>query len=256
MSEFFVGTSGFQYDHWNKEVWYPTGMHHSMKLLWHMTHFNALEINSSFYSIPKPERVQAWADQMPTGSKLILKAPQSVSHRRRMLLYSDSGVKDGIEFMEYFFTCVLAIPDEKRGPVLFQIPKGLEFSNSDSMDRLTALCKLFANHGLQWAFEIRHPSWYHSTVFNMLTKYNVALVEHDSKDFVVPYTNTADWHYVRRHGTNGRYHGNYSRPAITTDFNRLALLDEEVYVFYNNDVNGFAPHNAQTLYNLARQNGV
>lgn len=255
MSNFYIGTSGYQYKHWDGGWWYPDRIPVANKLEWHMRHFNALEINSSFYAIPKPERVEAWADKMAPEQKLVLKAPQSVTHARRLRLYSTTGVKDGIDLLCYFLDGARGIPEEQRGPLLFQIPRGLGFHGRESIERLTGLLNVVClGYNMRLALEVRHSSWLHKDVIKVLSCYNAALVEHDHNDLYVPYISTADWHYVRRHGTNGKYSGEYTKEQMIADYARLNMLHKEVYLFYNNDGFAYAPHNAAFMLALARQN--
>lgn len=250
-SQLYIGTSGYQYKHWDG-WWYPEGINVSQKLNWHMGHFNALEINSSFYAIPKPERVEKWAMSFPPGKKLCLKAPQSVSHARRMKLFSDGNVRNGIDLLTYFLNGVHRIPEEVRGPILFQIPKAMEFAGELSMQRLRQLFfTVCEGHKLRLAFEIRNVTWLNRAVLDLFSQFNVALVEHDSKDLYVPYINTASWHYVRRHGTNGDYQGDYLNHQLERDYDRLDKLAKEVHVYFNNDGFAAAPKNACYMLSLA-----
>lgn len=238
----YIGTSGFQYAHWNNGVFYPRGTKDRLGYI--LSRLNAVEINSSFYSIPKPETVASWAEKIPGGAKMILKAPQSVSHRRRLKLRSDPGVKQGIDLLHYFIEGCLRIPAEKRGPALLQLPQRMEID----LTRLEAVLQVFAERGVKVALEIRHESWFASETFDLLARHNAALVSSDWIEFRTPLIHTADFCYVRRHGPTGRYDSLYDAAAIEEDAARLLEQPvREAYVLYNNDIHGYAPRNAMEM---------
>jgi uncharacterized protein YecE (DUF72 family) len=240
--KFYIGTSGFQYAHWNNGVFYPHGTKDRLAYIFSM--LNALEINSSFYSIPKPETVSSWAEKIPAGAKMILKAPQSVSHRRRLKLHSDPGVKQGINLLRYFIEGCLSIPGQKRGPTLLQLPHRMEID----LTRLEAILQIFAECGVHVALEIRHESWFTSATFDLLCRYNAALVSSDWIEFRTPLIHTADFCYVRRHGPTGLYDSLYDAAAIEEDASLLLEQPvKEAYVLYNNDGHGYAPRNAMEM---------
>lgn len=241
----YVGTSGYQYAHWNNGIFYPRGV--KDRLAYALTKMNVLEINSSFYSIPKPETVASWAAKIPDGSKIILKAPQSVSHRRRLKLHSDPGVKQGIDLLNYFIEGVLRIPEPKRGPVLLQLPGRMEID----LARLGPILQLFGERGLRLALEVRHASWFDSSTFDLLGRYNAALVSSDWIEFATPLVQTADFLYIRRHGPTSMYASLYDEDALRADVALIQRHDvNEAYVLFNNDIHGYAPINVAQMRNL------
>jgi uncharacterized protein YecE (DUF72 family) len=157
-----VGTSGYLYKHWNNGVFYPRGV--KDRLAHAMARMTAMEINSSFYRIPPPDTVAAWADSVPDGRSLVLKAPQSVSHRRRLKLHSEGGVRQGADLLAYFIEGVLRIAPDKRGPVLLQLPGQMQID----LARLEPVLALFAAHGVKLALEIRHASWFVAATLALL----------------------------------------------------------------------------------------
>ncbi|MDQ9169346.1 DUF72 domain-containing protein [Oxalobacteraceae bacterium R-40] len=243
--QIYVGTSGYQYAHWNNGVFYPRGI--KDRLSYAFTRMNALEINSSFYSIPKPDTVGTWAAKIPDGAKMILKAPQSVSHRRRLKLHSDPKVKQGIDLLNYFIEGVLRIPETRRGPVLLQLPGRMEID----LARLEPVLELFASRALKVALEVRHASWFDPCALHLLSRYNAALVSSDWVEFATPLVQTADFLYVRRHGPTSMYASLYDEDALWAD---LALIRkhqaQEAYVLFNNDIHGYAPVNAVQMMRL------
>lgn len=247
----YIGTSGFQYAHWNNGVFYPRGV--KDRLAFALERMNAIEINSTFYSIAKPETVSAWAAGIPPGAKLVLKAPQSVSHRRRLKLQSDPGIKQGADLLNYFIDGYLMIPDEHRGPALLQLPGHMEIN----LPRLEPVLRLFAERNLKVALEVRHASWFDKATFDLLERYGAALVASDWDEFRTPLVVTADFLYVRRHGPTSRYASSYDDDALRADVAMLLRQPaREAYVFFNNDIHGYAPRNAMRMIELIAEAGI
>jgi uncharacterized protein YecE (DUF72 family) len=243
--QIYIGTSGFQYAHWNNGVFYPPRI--KDRLAYALTKMNAVEINSTFYSIAKPETVATWAARMPDGSRMILKAPQSLSHRRRLKLHSDPNVKQGVDLLHYFIDGYLQIPVEKRGPALLQLPGRMEID----LTRLEPVLQIFTERSLRVALEIRHASWFDQRTFDLLAKYNAALVSSDWHEFATPLIETADFSYIRRHGPSSMYDSLYEEDAIRADISLLLSQHvDETYVLFNNDIHGYAPRNAIEMMTL------
>ena len=173
----YIGTSGYQYKHWNNGVFYPRGVRD--RLAYALERMTAVEINSSFYRIPPPETVAAWASVIPEGRKMVLKAPQSVTHRRRLKLHSEGGVRQGADLLAYFIGGALQIPPDQRGPVLLQLPGQMHID----LARLEPVLALLAGHGLRAALEIRHASWFVGATLSLLERYGAALVASDWPEF-------------------------------------------------------------------------
>ena len=240
-----IGTSGYLYKHWNNGVFYPRGV--KDRLAYAMARMTAMEINSSFYRIPPPDTVTSWAGSVPDGRSLVLKAPQSVSHRRRLKLHSEGGVRQGADLLAYFIEGVLRIPPDKRGPVLLQLPGQMPID----LVRLEAVLDLFGARGVRVALEIRHASWLVAPTLALLEKYGAALVASDWPEFSTPLIATCDFLYVRRHGPGALYASSYDDDALEAD---LALLRSQpcdrAHVFFNNDIHGYAPWNAMRMLEM------
>lgn len=244
---FHIGTSGYQYRHWNNGVFYPRGVRD--RLTYALERMTAIEINSSFYRIPPPETVQAWADAVPEGSRMVLKAPQSVTHRRRLKLHSEGGVRQGVDLLAYFIDGMLRISPGKRGPVLLQLPAQMQIE----LARLEPVLALLAGHGLRAALEIRHASWFCAATLSLLERYGAALVASDWPEFSTPLVPTCDFLYLRRHGPGALYASSYDDAALLDDIAQLRAHGaglESAYVFFNNDIHGYAPHDAMRMMAL------
>jgi uncharacterized protein YecE (DUF72 family) len=139
------------------------------------------------------------------------------------------------------------IPPEKRGPVLLQLPGQMQID----LARLEPVLALFAGHGLQVALEIRHGSWLVAATLSLLEKYGAGLVASDWPEFSTPLLATGDFVYLRRHGPGALYASSYEDRHLLAD---LALLRAQAagagYVFFNNDIHGYAPQNAMRMIEL------
>jgi uncharacterized protein YecE (DUF72 family) len=246
----YVGTSGFLYAHWNNGVFYPPRT--KDRMTYAFSKMNVLEINSTFYSMARPERIAAWAQAMPPETKLILKGPQSVTHRRRLKLHSDGPAKQGLDLMKYFIEGYLHIPEASRGPALLQLPGSMEID----LSRLEPVLELFAASSLKVALEVRHASWFQDDCLRLLERYNAALVASDWVEFATPLLTTADFVYVRRHGPTSMYDSLYSEEALQADIEILrAQAVKEAYVLFNNDIHGYAPRNVMEMIQLIAEEG-
>jgi len=247
--ELFIGTSGYQYKDWENGVFYPRGVKNRLAYL--MERVNAVEINASFYNTPKPETVARWGMTMPPGSRLVLKAPRSVSHRRRLKLESEGNVAQGRDLLLYFIEGCLRIPEDRRGPVLVQLPESMPI-NLERLDRVLAL---FHEYHLRVALEIRHRTWLVDDTYTLLSRYGGALVATHWKFFTIPLMALADFVYVRYHGPDPTrpYHGSYADTQLNDDLEEIKNTGvREAYVFFNNDFYGHAPRNAMAMLELAR----
>jgi uncharacterized protein YecE (DUF72 family) len=244
----YIGTSGYQYRHWNNGVFYPRGV--KDRLAYALERMTAIEINSSFYRIPPPDTVAAWSGALPEGSRMVLKAPQSVTHRRRLKLHSEGGVRQGADLLAYFISGALRIAPDKLGPVLLQLPGQMQID----LARLEPVLALLAEHGLRAALEIRHPSWFVAATLSLLERYGAALVASDWPEFSTPLVRTCDFLYLRRHGPGALYASSYDDDALLADLAQLrahrTAPTDSAYVFFNNDIHGHAPHDAMRMMAL------
>ncbi len=146
--------------------------------------------------------------------------------------------------------------DGTLGPVLFQLP-GFFRADLDRLDAfLLALDRQRYVRPLRSVLEVRHASWLDDAVIKRLASANVALCFHDWRDMPVTEPVTADFVYVRRHGTSPKkYHGSYSDAMLRKDARAIRAWRRrglDVYVYFNNDFEGHAWRNALTLKRLLR----
>jgi uncharacterized protein YecE (DUF72 family) len=234
-----IGCSGWNYPHWRERV-YPKGCHASRWLEYYATLFDTVEVNNTFYRLPRRDAVARWIEQTPEDFRFAVKMSRYITHIKR-LTDPEGG-------LERFYGRIEPLAESpKMGPVLWQLPP--TFKRND--ERLaTALAALPPG---RHCFEFREPSWYVEDVYELLGRHNAALVIPDSPKY--PFRTlelTADWTFVRfHHGTRGR-NGNYS-PRELDDWARR--IEEwrrrvDVYAYFNNDWEGYAVRNGRSLKRL------
>ena len=177
-----VGTSGYQYRAW-RGSFYSEDCKEADMLTEYAQRLDTVEINSTFYRMPKRSVLERWAQQVPDGFALTLKASRRISHRQRL--------KESAETLAILFENAAALGD-KLGAVLFQLPPNMK----KDLPRLADFLKLLPVDS--WpAFEFRHPSWFAQDVFSVLRDHNAALCIADVDGQAEAFVATADWGYLR-----------------------------------------------------------
>ncbi len=232
-----IGCSGWQYQSW-REVFYPPRTAQPRWLAHYASVFDTVEVNSTFYRLARREAVARWVEQVPPGFVFTIKSSQYLTHMKR-LLDMEQGVERLYEPLQPLNDAGIL------GPVLWQLPE--RFHRDD--DRLLgALERLPAG---RHAFEFRHRTWFVPDVYAMLRAHNVAFVSahragHGFPDDVV----TADFTFLRFHyGARGR-RGNYAQGELDGWADKVAAFaraELDVFAYFNNDWEAFAPRNAVAL---------
>jgi uncharacterized protein YecE (DUF72 family) len=237
-----IGCSGWNYAHWRNGVFYPPRLPARRWLEFYAQHFDTVEVNSTFYRLPRRDAVAHWVEQTPEGFTFTVKASRYLTHVRRL-----RDVGPGLEtFLERLEPLVQS---PKLGPILWQLPPN--FRRDD--ERLAAALAALPRE-LRHCFEFRHPSWFVDETYVLLREHGVALAIGDRPE-VHSFQSlelTAPWTLVRFHsGTRGR-RGNYSETELEEWAARLREWSRghEVFAYFNNDWEGFAPRNAQRLKGL------
>jgi uncharacterized protein YecE (DUF72 family) len=237
-----VGCSGWNYAHWRNGVFYPPRLAAGRWLEYYAERFDTVEVNSTFYRLPREEAVAHWVQQTPPGFTFTVKASRYLTHVRRL-----RDVGPGFEtFLERIEPLARS---PKLGPILWQLPPN--FRRDD--DRLAGALAVLPRE-LRHCFEFRHASWFVEETYALLREHGVALVIADRPE-VHAFQSlelTAPWTLVRFHaGTRGR-RGNYSETELEEWAARLRQWrrDHEVFAYFNNDWEGFAPRNASRMNEL------
>lgn len=244
-----AGTSGWSYRHWRARF-YPRGVPVRAWLPHYAQHFPTVELNTSFYAIPKPTSIAAWQAAVPADFVFAIKLWRGITHYRK-LVDCDDAVR---RFLDAFTT----LDPARRGPLLVQLPP---FLNKD-ITRLARFLDLWAEatHKQPWplAVELRNPQWLVDDVRAVLDARGAALCVQDHAELIVDEPNDAPFVYLRRHGPQGTYRDGYSDATIAADARRVrGWLDKgrRVYAYYNNDIGGHAPVDAARLAEAVQAGG-
>jgi uncharacterized protein YecE (DUF72 family) len=241
----FIGTSGFVYPHWRKRF-YPPTLPARAWLGFYAEHFATVELNNPFYRLPAARVFTAWRAAAPRDFVFAVKASRYLTHLRRLKRPADP--------LRRLLTRARRL-EGNLGPVLFQLPGNFP-ADLSRLDRfLAVLGRQRHVPRLRAVLEVRHPSWLEAAVVDRLRDANVALCLADWRECPVRDVITADFVYVRRHGTRRRYGGSYSDAQLRQDaaaIHRWRQPDLDVYVYFNNDGNAAAVRNATRLRALLR----
>jgi len=232
---YYVGTSGWHYDHW-RDRFYPEKLVKAKWLEFYASHFTTVELNNSFYRLPSEAAFATWRDSSPANFTFAVKVSRFITHIKRL--------KDTAEALENFVSRA-RILREKLGPLLYQLPPNMHRNDEVLESFLSTLPQ-----GMKHVFEFRHESWVNEGVFEILRRYNVGLCVFDMPSFSCPLVATADFAYVRFHGSTGLYWSCYSDEELADWAKGLANLAanlKAVYIYFNNDAEAFAVRNAITL---------
>jgi len=233
-----IGTSGWHYKHWIGNF-YPARMPASKMLAYYCERFDTVELNNSFYHLPKPPALESWRHSTPPDFCFAVKGSRFLTHMKKL--------KDPAQGLDKFFSAV-DILGKKLGPILFQLPPNWELD----LERL----RIFIDCLPRWhryAFEFRNATWSVPQVYDLLTQHNIAYCIFDLAGIQSPVQVTADIAYVRLHGPGDKYQGSYSLEVLTNWANRADKWRQElkaVYLYFDNDQAGYAAENALRLKQL------
>jgi uncharacterized protein YecE (DUF72 family) len=231
-----IGCSGWNYAHWRERV-YPKGLPASRWLEHYATLFDTVEVNATFYRLPRRDAVARWVEQTPPGFVFAVKASRYLTHLKRL-----TDLEQGVERFYERIEPLTASP--KMGPVLWQLPANFHRDDERLAGALDALPP--GRH----CFEFRHESWFAPEVYELLRAHGSALVigDHPDRPFQT-YELTADWTFIRfHHGRRGR-NGNYSQRELEEWRDRITAWRSraEVFAYFNNDWEGYAVQNGLWL---------
>ncbi len=180
--QFFVGTSGYSYKEW-KGTFYPEKLPQKEMLGYYAQRFSTVELNNTFYRMPTVSGVESWAQQVPDSFRFVMKAPQAITHHKR--LKNVEAETDGL-------LRAASVLKERQGPLLFQLPPNLK----KDLSRLEDFLGIISNRAPA-AFEFRHESWFDDEVFDCLRANSCALCIADMDDSpTANLVGTANWGYT------------------------------------------------------------
>jgi uncharacterized protein YecE (DUF72 family) len=237
----YIGTSGWSYKHWSQGRFYPRGLKPAEWLAYFAQEFRTVEINASFYRLPKPGMFERWRAVTPPEFRFAVKLWRWITHLKKL--------KDCATELADFF----AVADElgpKRGPLLVQLPPSMRKDEARLDGFLAQLHAVSQSRPWLVTVEFRHPEWLCDEIYGLLSRHQAAVCLADLKRCPILEPNDAPFVYIRRHGPGGRYRGCYTPEHIAEDARRIRdwlAAGKDVYVYYNNDVGGHAVDNARQL---------
>jgi uncharacterized protein YecE (DUF72 family) len=236
MRELRIGCSGWNYKHW-RERFYPKRLAPRLWLHHYAQLFDTVEINMTFYRLPKADVVARWVAESPPGFLFAVKMSRYVTHVKRL-------TELGPSLALFYERIAPLVASPKLGPVLWQLPP--HFKRDD--ERLAgALAQLPPG---RHCFEFRHESWFAPEVYELLRERNVALViGHDARRPFQTLELTADFTFVRFHAGEHGGNGNYAEHELEAWARRIEEWRErvDVYAYFNNDWEGYAIDNGLWL---------
>lgn len=237
---FYSGTSGLNLPVPRSQ--YPAEFQEKSRLQYYASLFNSLEVNSIFYKLPRSSTVANWAESVPGNFRFTFKVSKTITHVKE-LKFDVKDVNDFIKTVENI--------GEKKGCLLAQFPPSLKIEKLDQLQRLLeALGEATYKSDWKLAIEFRNPSWYEREVYELLEEYNAAMVIQGMPKSATPLNQVrGDFIYLRFHGPEPRYRGDYSDEFLQEYagyINTWISEKKTVYAYFNNTV-GAAVENLQTL---------
>ena len=225
----YCGTSGFSFKEW-KGPFYPPKLPAGDMLAFYASRLPTVEINNTFYRMPRREVLAAWAEQVPASFRFAVKAPRRISHSKQL--------RDCAEEAAWFFKAAAAL-GERLGCVLVQLPPHAR-ADAEKLQRFLELVPA----GIAAAFEFRHPSWQDDAVYAALKTHDAAWVVADN-DGTVPerLPATARWRYLRLRAPD------YDDAALRA-WKRHCEAADRAFVYFKHEDNAAGPAFAERMMKL------
>ena len=239
--EIRIGCSGWTYRHW-RELFYPAKMAQRLWFGHYAATFDTVELNTSFYHLPKADTFAKWRDQAPPGFRYSVKAPRFITHMKKL--------KECAEPVDEFLRRARNL-GASIGPILYQLPPRW----ACDVERLEGFVDLLPG-GLAHVFEFREKSWMCAEVLALLERRGVSFCAHDMQGLRTERWAAGPVAYVRFHGGTGKYRGRYADEALLGWADWIvaeARGGRDVWCYFNNDIGGDAIHDALTLRSMVGQ---
>lgn len=266
MSRAYVGVSGWRYPSWRGDF-YPKGLPQRLELTYAAERMTAIELNGSFYSLQRPSSYAAWRAATPEATLFAVKGGRYITHLKKL-----AGVEAPLA--NFFASGVLAL-GPKLGPFLWQLPETLAFDegrvaefvrqlprttreaaelatqHDDKLkpDRVLTTCEV--DQPVRHALEPRHPSFDTAEARSLLAEHDICMVVADSAGrWPMMHDATSDFRYVRLHGETELYASGYTDESLdrwAEQCREWLAQGHDVFVFFDNDAKGHAPHDAVRL---------
>ena len=242
--EIFIGTSGYSYQHW-KKVFYPQDLPSGKWLEFYAQHFNCVELNVTFYRLPKETAFKGWHRRTPQDFRFVVKGSRFIIHIKRL--------KDCHEPVKLFFDRATLLK-EKLLAVLWQLPPSLKCDIKTLENFITLLKSQWPQY--RYSFEFRDESWFKEDTYKLLKDNNINLCIADSPTFPIHEIITSDFLYLRFHGGKELYGSQYSKQELKSWHGKAKrwFTGAKLFcAFFNNDAHGFAIKNALTFKELINE---
>jgi uncharacterized protein YecE (DUF72 family) len=244
----YIGASGWSYKDWTDGVFYPPDIASKDWLKYYSEQFNTVEINASFYHQISIQTYAKWYRAVPKDFVFSVKMSRYLTHIKRL--------NDTRESWQKFIAGAGELKG-KLGPILFQLPENFKIDVKKLENLLKGIRYPIGYRipvrAYKVVFELRHESWFCDDIYSVLKKYNACLVISDSGKWPSKEVITADFIYIRMHGPSGLYDSKYTDKQLRQWAERIKKWTREVkdiYVYFNNDYEGYAIDNAKSLQQL------
>ena len=239
--EIRIGCSGWQYKHW-RERFYPEGLPQTRWFAFYADHFDTVEINSSFYHLPKASTFEKWRDQAPPGFCYAVKANKFITQAKKL--------NECEEPLDRMMAATRHMGD-RLGPMLYQLPPSLGIN----LQRLESFLRLVPADVTN-VFEFRHKSWYVPETYALIDRYGASFCIHDMPGSASERVAVGPAVYIRFHGGEGKYWGRYSDERLLGWADWIveqARGGRRCWCYFNNDIDAHAIRDAQTLRSMVGQ---
>ena len=211
-----AGTSGFAFKEW-KGSFYPVDLRDDGMLGFYAGKFPAVEINNTFYRLPRQDVLQNWASQVVAPFTFAIKASQRITHFARLKPEAQSAVEFLLKNTELL--------GERLGPILFQLPPNMK----KDVPRLKAFVDMLPTDR-RYTIEFRHETWFDDETYDVLRARDIPMCIIEQPDFASPVVSTASWGYLRLHRFD------YDGPMHTAWAKTIAEQSwSDAYVFFKHD---------------------
>jgi len=229
-----IGTSGWSYQHWY-DLFYPQDIRSDQLLEYYAQTFSTVEINNTFYQLPRASSVSNWFTRTPNDFIFAVKGSRYLTHIKKL--------RDSSKGLNNYFSLIDKLKD-KLGPILFQLPPNFPANQ----ERLKSFTDQLPQKN-KYAFEFRHQSWFSQKTYDILQGKDIALCLVNPDKYNSTEKITADFIYCRLHGSTVNQ-GNYRERELDKLAEKVKKWQNkvnQVFIYFNNDLQGFAVQNARYL---------
>ena len=239
-----IGTSGWSYKDW-LGVFYPAGTKAADYLTHYSGQFDTVEIDSTFYAIPRASVVQGWFDKTADNFTFSPKVPQIITHEKRL----QNCASEWKAFID-----IIGILKHKLGPIVLQFD--YQFKFEEYFEYLEKFLQQNSYTHLRLCVEVRHKGWHQPAFFDLLRQHNVALVLNDLYYMPRIIELTADFTFIRLLGNRKQIPDDFSHSRVNRDkdldwwadwIEKFLEKELEVWVYSNNRYQGHAPDTIRAL---------